>query len=64
MKILRCEGIYPTDLTRIRQKVKEGALVRLSNDRAITGFAHEYNRHGTTTLFVVLDVLCLSGKAA
>ncbi len=30
-EILRREGIYSTDLTRIRQKVKEGALERLAN---------------------------------
>jgi len=32
-EILRREGIYSTDLTRIRNKVKEGALERLG-DRA------------------------------
>jgi transposase-like protein len=32
-EILRREGIYSTDLTRIRHKVKEGALERLA-DRA------------------------------
>lgn len=31
--------------------------LRLPNGRAITGFAHEYKRHGTTTLFAALDVL-------
>ena len=30
-EILRHEGIYSTDLTRIRQKVKEGALERLAD---------------------------------
>jgi len=30
-EILRREGIYSTDLTRIRQKVKEGALERLAD---------------------------------
>lgn len=30
--------------------------LRLPNGRAITGFAHEYKRHGTTTLFAALDV--------
>jgi transposase-like protein len=29
-EILRREGIYSTDLTRIRQRVKEGALERLA----------------------------------
>ena len=29
-EILRREGIYSTDLTRIRQKVREGALERLA----------------------------------
>ena len=29
-EILRREGLYSTDLTRIRQQVKEGALERLS----------------------------------
>lgn len=31
--------------------------LRLSNGRALTGFAHDYKRHGTTTLFAALDVL-------
>ena len=30
-EILRREGLYSTDLARIRQKVKEGALERLSH---------------------------------
>lgn len=30
--------------------------LRLPNGRAITGFAHEYKRHGTTTLFAALQV--------
>jgi transposase len=30
--------------------------LRLPNGRAITGFAHEYQRHGTTTLFAALQV--------
>jgi transposase-like protein len=30
-EILRREGIYSTDLARIRQKVKEGALERLAD---------------------------------
>ena len=29
-ELLRREGLFSTDLTRIRQQVKEGALVRLS----------------------------------
>ena len=30
-ELLRREGIYSTDLTRIREKVKEGALERLAD---------------------------------
>lgn len=30
--------------------------LRLPNGRAITGFNHEYKRHGTTTLFAALEV--------
>jgi len=30
--------------------------IRLPNGRAITGFSHEYKRHGTTTLFAALEV--------
>src|SRR6478672_11082016 len=30
--------------------------IRLPNGRALTGFAHEYKRHGTTTLFAALEV--------
>jgi len=31
--------------------------LRLPNGRALTGFAHEYKRHGTTTLFAALNVM-------
>ena len=31
--------------------------LRLPNGRAVTGFGHEYKRHGTTTLFAALNVL-------
>ncbi|MGH7580714.1 MAG: IS630 family transposase [Gemmatimonadales bacterium] len=30
--------------------------LRLPNGRALTGFAHEYQRHGTSTLFAALEV--------
>jgi transposase len=30
--------------------------LRLPNGRALTGFAHEYGRRGTTTLFAALDI--------
>ena len=30
--------------------------LRLPNGRALTGFSHEYERHGTTTLFAALEV--------
>jgi transposase len=30
--------------------------IRLPNGRALTSFAHEYKRHGTTTLFAALEV--------
>ena len=30
--------------------------IRLPSGRALTGFAHEYKRHGTTTLFAALEV--------
>src|SRR3984893_12542251 len=30
--------------------------IRLPNGRALTGFTHEYKRHGTTTLFAALEV--------
>lgn len=30
--------------------------LRLPNGRALTGFAHEYKRHGTSTLFAALEV--------
>jgi transposase len=29
--------------------------LKLPNGKAVTGFAHEYKRHGTTTLFAALD---------
>ena len=31
--------------------------LKLPNGKAVTGFNHEYKRHGTTTLFAALDVL-------
>jgi transposase len=31
-------------------------LVELPDGKAVTGFSHAYNRHGTTTLFAALDV--------
>ncbi len=34
--------------------------LKLPNGNAVTGFSHEYKRHGTTTLFAALEVL--SGK--
>ena len=36
--------------------------LKLPNGRAVTGFSHEYKRHGTTTLFAALNVL--TGKLA
>jgi len=30
--------------------------IRLPNGKAVSGFAHDYKRHGTTTLFAALDV--------
>ena len=30
--------------------------LRLPNGRAVTGFSHEYKRHGTTTLFAAMEV--------
>jgi len=31
--------------------------LKLPNGRALTGFSHEYKRHGTTTLFAALDTV-------
>ena len=31
--------------------------LKLPNGKAVTGFNHEYKRHGTTTLFAALEVL-------
>jgi transposase len=31
--------------------------LKLPNGKAVTGFSHEYKRHGTTTLFAALEVL-------
>lgn len=40
--------------------------LKLPNGRALTGYAHEYKRHGTTTLFAALDVMTgrVVGKCA
>jgi hypothetical protein len=37
--------------------------LKLPNGRAITGFNHEYKRHGTTTLFAALEVPAWSKPA-
>lgn len=37
--------------------------IRLPNGRALTGFSHEYKRHGTTTLFAALEVATGQVKA-
>lgn len=37
--------------------------LRLPNGKALTGFAHEYTRHGTTTLFAALNVASGEVKA-
>lgn len=37
--------------------------LRLPNGRALTGFNHEYKRHGTSTLFVALEVATGQVKA-
>ena len=37
--------------------------LRLPNGQAITGFSHEYKRHGTTTLFAALDIATGQVKA-
>lgn len=31
--------------------------LRLANGKSLTGFSHEYKRHGTTTLFAALDIM-------
>ena len=37
--------------------------LKLPNGRALTGFSHEYKRHGTTTLFAALNVVTGQVKA-
>lgn len=37
--------------------------LKLPNGRAVTGFAHEYKRHGTSTLFAALNVVTGKVKA-
>ena len=36
--------------------------IRLPDGRALTGFSHEYRRHGTTTLFAALEVATGAGS--
>jgi hypothetical protein len=36
--------------------------LKLPNGKAVTGFSHEYKRHGTTTLLAALEVL--TGKVS
>lgn len=68
-------GLYlnPPDnaiLLAIDEKPQVQALERaqgylkLPNGRALTGFAHAYKRHGTTTLFAALNVLTGEIKAS
>jgi transposase len=42
--------------TGVQALERAQGYLRLPNGRAITGFAHEYKRHGTTTLFAALEV--------
>jgi hypothetical protein len=37
--------------------------IRLPNGRALSGFSHEYTRHGTTTLFAALEGRDRSGQS-
>lgn len=41
---------------QIQALEREQGYLRLPDGRAITGLAHEYKRHGTTTLFAALNV--------
>jgi transposase len=42
---------------------REQGWLKMPDGRALTGFAHEYRRHGTTNLFAALDVAtgCVQG---
>jgi transposase len=42
--------------TGIQALDRAQGYLKLPNGRAITGFSHEYKRHGTTTLFAALEV--------
>ena len=42
---------------------REQGWLKMPNGRAMTGFAHEYKRHGTTNLFAALDVVTGQVKA-
>jgi hypothetical protein len=37
------------------QALERARYIRLPNGRAVSGFAHEYKRHGTPTLFAALE---------
>ncbi len=41
---------------RIQALERAQGWLRLPDGRALTGFSHHYQRHGTTTLFAALDV--------
>jgi transposase len=47
----------------IQALARAQGYLRLPTGRAITGFAHEYKRNGTTTLFAALDVVTGQVKA-
>ena len=40
---------------RIQSLERAQSYIRLPNGRAVSGFAHEYKRHGMTTLFAALE---------
>src|SRR5207247_9208928 len=65
-----CAGAdAPAHWTRCRPGMGRGNLAALQKVRptwvgkALTGFNHEYKRHGTTTLFAALDVVTGLAKA-
>jgi len=48
---------------QIQALARAQGYLKLPSGRAVTGFAHEYKRNGTTTLFAALDVVTGKVKA-
>jgi hypothetical protein len=49
-------GVGVDEKRQIQALERAQGLLKLPNGKALTGFNHDYKRHGTTTLFAALEV--------